>query len=88
MADNYLEKQYESYLARKASMGKKSPKKKPVAKSQRLLPEALEALKEIIDQPSIRIPFDLFRKQLYSADSLYKGYQLGKPLSFKECYKK
>ena len=86
MADNYLEKQYESYLARKASMGKKSPKKKPVAKSQRLLPEASEALKEIIDQPSIRIPFDLFRKQLYSADSLYKGYQLGKPLSFKECY--
>ena len=86
MADNYLEKQYESYLARKASMGKKSPKKKPVAKSQRLLPEALEALKEIIDQPSIRIPFDLFREQLYSADSLYKGYQLGKPLSFKECY--
>ena len=86
MADNYLEKQYESYLARKASMGKKSPKKKPVAKSQRLLPEASEALKEIIDQPSIRIPFDLFREQLYSADSLYKGYQLGKPLSFKECY--
>ena len=86
MADNYLEKQYESYLARKASMGKKSPKKKPVAKSQRLLPEALEALKEIIDQPSIRIPFDLFREQLYSADSLYKGYQPGKPLSFRECY--
>ena len=86
MADNYLEKQYESYLARKASMGKKSPKKKPVAKSQRLLPEALEALKEIIDQPSIRIPFDLFREQLYSADSLYKGYQSGKPLSFRECY--
>ena len=86
MADNYLENQYESYLARKASMGKKSPKKKPVAKSQRLLPEALEALKEIIDQPSIRIPFDLFREQLYSADSLYKGYQPGKPLSFRECY--
>ena len=86
MADNYLEKQYESYLARKASMGKKSPKKKPVAKSQRLLPEALEALKEIIDQPSIRIPFDLFREQLYSADSLYKGYQPDKPLSFRECY--
>ena len=86
MADNYLENQYESYLARKAAMGKKFPKKKPAAKSQRLQPEALEALKEIIDQPSVRIPFDLFREQLYSAESLYKGYQLGKPVSFKECY--
>ena len=86
MADNYLENQYESYLARKAAMGKKFPKKKPAAKSQRLQPEALEALKEIIDQPSVRIPFDLFREQLYSAESLYKGYQLGKTVSFKECY--
>ena len=86
MADNYLEKQYESYLARKASMGKKTTKKKIVGKSQRLQPEALEALKEIIDQPSIRMPFDIFREQLYSAESLYKGYQPGKPLSFRECY--
>ena len=86
MADNYLEKQYESYLARKASMGKKNTKKKIVGKSQRLQPEALEALKEIIDQPSIRMPFDIFREQLYSAESLYKGYQPGKPLSFRECY--
>ena len=86
MADNYLEKQYESYLARKASMGKKTTKKKLDGKSQRLQPEALEALKEIIDQPSIRMPFDIFREQLYSAGSLYKGYQPGKPLSFRECY--
>ena len=86
MADNYLEKQYESYLARKASMGKKNTKKKIVGKSQRLQPETLEALKEIIDQPSIRMPFDIFREQLYSAESLYKGYQPGKPLSFRECY--
>ena len=86
MADNYLEKQYESYLARKASMGKKNTKKKIDGKSQRLQPEALEALKEIIDQPSIRMPFDIFREQLYSAESLYKGYQPGKPLSFRECY--
>ena len=28
MADNYLENQYESYLARKATMGKKATKKK------------------------------------------------------------
>ena len=86
MADNYLEKQYESYLARKASMGKKTTKKKLDGKSQRLQPEALEALKEIIDQPSIRMPFDIFREQLYSAESLYKAYQPGKPLSFRETF--
>ena len=86
MADNYLEKQYESYLARKASMGKKAPKRKPIIKIQRLQSEAIEALQEIIDQPCFRMPFDLFREHLYSAESLYKGYQPGKPGSFKDCY--
>ena len=86
MADNYLEKQYESYLARKANMGKKVPKKKPIIKIQRLQSEAIEALQEIIAQPCFQMPFDLFREHLYSAESLYKGYQLGKPGSFKNCY--
>ena len=86
MADNYLEKQYESYLARKAAMGKKTPKKKNIVKIQRLKPEALEALQEIIAQPSFQMPFDIFREHLYSAESLYKGYQMGKPGSFKDCY--
>lgn len=86
MADNYLENQYESYLARKATMGKKASKKKNIVKVQRLQSEAIEALKEIIAQPSFRMPFDIFREHLYSAEDLYKGYLLGKPLSFKECY--
>ncbi len=86
MADNYLESQYENYLARKAAMGKKMQKKKSVSKVQRLQSEAIEALKEIIEQPSLRMPFDIFREQLYSAESLYKGYQWGKPESFKHCY--
>lgn len=86
MADNYLENQYENYLARKAAMGKKTMKKKPLIKVQRLQPEALEALKDIIAQPSFRMPFDLFREHLYSAEDLYKDYQLGKPASFKNCY--
>ncbi len=46
----------------------------------------LEALKEIIGQPSLRIPFELFREDLYSAESLYKGYELGNPESFDNCY--
>ena len=86
MADNYLEKQYESYLARKAAMGKKSAKKKNIVKVQRLQSEAVEALKEIIAQPSFRMPFDIFREHLYSAEELYKGYLLDKPESFKNCY--
>ena len=86
MADNYLENQYENYLARKAAMGKKTPKKKSIIKVQRLQSEAIEALKEIIAQPSFRMPFDIFREHLYSAEDLYKGYQLGKPGSYKDCY--
>ena len=73
MADNYLENQYESYLARKAAMGKKTAKKKPIVKVQRLQSEAIEALKDIIAQPSFRMPFDIFREHLYSAEDLYKA---------------
>ena len=86
MADNYLENQYENYLARKAAMNKKTTKRKTVVKVQRLQSEAVEALKEIIAQPSFRMPFDIFREHLYSSTDLYKGYQLGKPGSFKDCY--
>ena len=86
MADNYLENQYENYLARKAAMGKKTAKKKNIVKVQRLQSEAIEALKDIIAQPSFRMPFDIFREHLYSAEDLYKGYLLGKPGSFKDCY--
>ena len=86
MADNYLENQYENYLARKAVMGKKTTKKKNIIKVERLQPEAIEALKDIIAQPSFRMPFDIFREHLYSVESLYKGYQLGKPGSFKDSY--
>ena len=48
MADNYLENQYENYLARKAAMGKKTTKKKNIIKVERLQSEAIDALKDII----------------------------------------
>ena len=86
MADNYLENQYESYLARKAAMGKKTARKRPVVKVQRLQSEVIEALKNMIEQPSVRMHFDIFREHLYSVEDLYKGYQQGKPGSFKGCY--
>ncbi len=55
-------------------------------RKQQMQPEALEALKELINQPSLQMPFDIFREHLYSSESLYKGYQLGNPSSFKDCY--
>ena len=82
MADNYLEKQYESYLARKAAMGKSVKKKKTSRKGQDIDGEAIDALKELIKQPSIEVPYNIFRSHLYNADDLYAGYRLGEPDSY------
>lgn len=86
MADNYLEKQYESYLARKATMGMGVKKKKIVRKKQDIDEEAVEALKELIKQPSIEVPYNIFRSRLYNADDLYAGYRMGDPDSYNDCY--
>ena len=87
MADNYLENQYENYLARKAVMGKKPlKKKKNIVKIQRLQPEALDALQEIIVQPTLQVPYELFREHLYSATDLYRGYRMNQPETYKDSY--
>ena len=86
MADNYLEKQYESYLARKAAMGKTIKKKKPVRQGQDIDTEAVDALKQLIRQPSLQVPYQIFRSKLYGADDLYAGYRLGEPDSYKDSY--
>lgn len=86
MADNYLEKQYESYLARKAAMGKPIKKKKPVRKGQDIDAEAVEALKKLIQQPSLEVPYQIFRSRLYRADELYAGYRTGNPDSYADTY--
>lgn len=86
MADNYLEKQYEAYQARKASIGVPKKKKKTALKTQELQSDAIVALKELIEAPSMQVPFNLFRGTLYSANDLYEGYQLGKPGSYSYTY--
>lgn len=86
MADNYLEKQYESYLARKAAMSKTVKKKRPIKKGEEIDNEAVEALKELIKRPSIEVPFNIFRSRLYNAEDLYAGYQAGKPGSYTDTY--
>ena len=85
MADNYLENQYENYLARKAAMGAHK-KKKNIVRIQRLQPEPLEALEEIIAQPTLQVPYELFREHLYSTTDLYRGYRMDKPETFKDSY--
>ncbi len=86
MADNYLEKQYEAYQARKANIGIPKKKKKTALKAQEIQSDAIVALKELIEAPSMQVPFNLFRGTLYSADDLYEGYQLGKPGSYSYTY--
>lgn len=86
MADNYLEKQYEAYQVRKASIGIPKKKKKTAKKVQNIQLDAIAALKELIESPSIQVPFHLFRQTLYSATDLYDGYQLGKPGSYSYTY--
>lgn len=86
MADNYLEKQYESYLARKAAMGKTVKKKKTVRQGQNIDTEAVDALKELIRQPSLQVPYQIFRCKLYGAEDLYAGYRLGEPDSYEDSY--
>lgn len=86
MADNYLEKQYEAYHARKAAMGNIKKRKKQATSPQIIQTDAIETLKELIEAPELQVPFNLFRNKLYSADDLYAGYQLGKPESYKDSY--
>lgn len=86
MADNYLEKQYEAYHARKTAMGNVKKKKKSITPSKEIQTDAIDALKKLIEKPSLRVPFNLFRNQLYNAADLYAGYQLGKPGSYNDSY--
>lgn len=48
-------------------------------------------MKELIDNTNlvfsqIDVPFNAFRNNLYTAETLYKGYRLGEPDSYKECF--
>lgn len=86
MADNYLEKQYEAYHARKAAMGTTKKKKRTIVPHKEIQADAIEALKKLSDSPTLQVPFDLFRNHLYNAADLYAGYQLGKPGSYNETY--
>lgn len=91
MADNYLEKRYEQYEARKAAwerqkqMGKRSSAKKSNADKEAPYQE-VEAVEEIISLTQEKQLKSHYRHELYSADTLYKGYRPGHPESYAESY--
>lgn len=51
------------------------------------LPKGLKKrMKDSLVFPKMGEAFDTFPSQLYTADSLYEGYRLGDPESFRNCY--
>lgn len=88
MADNYLEKQYEQYQARKAAWEKakqRRPQVKTVAKPTAPYPE-VEAIDTFIGLVQEKQLADRLRKQLYTSEILYDGYRMGNPESYAESY--
>lgn len=43
-------------------------------------------IKDSLVFPKMGESFDVFRSQLYTADTLYEGYKLGAPNSYEKCY--
>ena len=89
MADNYLEKQYEQYQARKAAWekNKRNKKKATIAQKASIAPyQEVATIEEIISLAQEKQLTGKYRHELYTAESLYKGYQLGIPESYNNCY--
>ena len=88
MADNYLEKQYEQYLARKAAW-QKSKKKHPqvkVEKKEEVPYQEVEVIDTLITLAQEKQMSDKYRQTLYTPNTLYEGYCIGNPDSYAECY--
>ncbi|MBQ4519738.1 MAG: hypothetical protein II999_03905 [Bacteroidaceae bacterium] len=88
MADNYLEKQYEQYQARKVAWEKSKQRKPQVKRTTKyevpyLEVEAINTLIGIAQEKQLA---DLRRTQLYTPESLYEGYRIGEPESYANCY--
>ena len=88
MADNYLEKQYEQYLARKVAW-QKSKQKHPQVKveNKKSVPyQEVEIIDTLITLAQEKQISDKYRQTLYTPETLYEGYCIGKPESYAECY--
>ena len=88
MADNYLEKQYEQYQARKAAW-EKAKKKRPQVKVEpkdKAPYREIEAIETLIGLAQEKQLTSQRRKELYTPETLYEGYRLGEPESYAESY--
>ena len=88
MADNYLEKQYEQYQARKAAWEKakqRHPQVKAAPKSTAPYQE-VEDIETFITLAQERQLAGRHRQTLYTPETLYKGYRMGEPDSYTESY--
>ena len=88
MADNYLEKQYEQYQARKAAWERTKKKRPQVNKNQKspapfMEVEAIDTLISLAQENQLK---SNFRHSLYTPETLYEGYRIGYPESYAECY--
>lgn len=90
MADNYLEKQYEQYQARKAAW-EKSRQKRPAVKPSAPVPSEApyQEVKDIETFISLALERQLehrHRRELYTPEVLYDTYRTGQPESYATCY--
>ena len=88
MADNYLEKQYEQYQARKAAW-EKAKKKRPQVKVEpkdKAPYQEVEAIETLIGLAQEKQLASQRRKELYMPETLYEGYRLGDPDSYADSY--
>lgn len=89
MADNYLERQYEQYQARKATWEKNKRKHpqvasvKPTGTAPYLEMEVIDTLISLAQEKRME---DRYRQSLYTPETLYEGYRLGCPDSYAESY--
>lgn len=88
MADNYLEKQYEQYQARKAAW-EREKRKRPALKPLSPVEAPYQEVRDIEDFISLAQEKQLenrHRKDLYTPSVLYDAYRVGHPESYASCY--
>lgn len=90
MADNYLERQYEQYQARKAAWekSKKTTRRKTavVKQVQEASYQEIATIEELISLTQEKQLAGNYRHELYTPETLYQGYREGEPESYRQCY--
>lgn len=88
MADNYLEKQYEQYQARKVAWEKAKQRRPQLKEPQKNTApyQEVEDIEKFITLAQEKQLAGRHRQSLYTPESLYEGYRIGEPESYTDCY--